>query len=283
MFSLGELLVMLDVAEVPAVSAPFPTMEEVATLVELFAYPTTASKMAAPGTTYVTSSEIAIEITIKDLRSEEWGHLHGYVTSYLEDTLTKVAKRVSAPGYRTYVGHGVMVLFTYSKPGGYDGNGEARLDLKILRDEQPLMTFARLFGVSAAELALAVDRNWRTLPSTREMHVEGAIVGETLRLRGNALTQPTGSAVSRISSWTTFWLQWWAPLTGAFSIAEVADRPLAEHEQATRYAIGKDPVVTIRGRTTRRDHLEVHVPMRWLAEIGHAAGRVTTPSPVAAM
>jgi hypothetical protein len=260
MFSLGELLVMLDFLDVPATSAPFPTMEEVAPLVALFGYPTTASKMAAPGTTYVTSSELAIEISIRDLSSAEWERLHGYVTCYLDDTLTKVAKARSAPGYRTYMGHGVTVLFAYSTPTSHDA---PRLDLKILRDEPPLVTLARLFGVSTADLAPPADRNWRTLLSTREMHVEAAVVGESLRLRSSALTRPSGSEVSRISTLIPFWLQWWTP-GGAFSIDEVADRRLEEHERATRFAIGKDPVVAIRGQTTRRDHIEVHMPRRWL-------------------
>ena len=275
MFSFSELLILLDVDGVPPMTAPFPTLEEVAPLVGELKFATSMAHLLPPRRAHLSASPIAVEVTLADFpwgsARALWEHLHGYVTSYLEDTLSKVPKRDALPHYRTYKGHGVTVLYAYTPPN----HDEPCLELKLLRDEHPLQTIATVFGISREVLATPLDRNWRTLPSTRDMHVEASSVGDELRLRCNAPLGP-GSVPPACSSWTTFWLQWWSPFGGGTSRSELRDRPLAEHEHATEFAIGKDPVVLIRGSTTRRAHFEVHVPLRWIT--GDRASRDRTSS-----
>ncbi|NVB85044.1 MAG: hypothetical protein HOV81_42145 [Kofleriaceae bacterium] len=127
-----------------------------------------------------------------------------------------------------------------------------------------------LFGVTRASLAAPLDSNWRTLPSSREMHVEASCVDDVVRLRCNAARQSSRSDASKCSSWTTSWLQWWLPPAGAMSISKVPNRALAEHEHATEYPFGKHRLLTVNGTSSRRDQFELHVPRRWLVELSSA-------------
>ena len=160
----------------------------------------------------------------------------------------------------------MRVLFTYTKPASYGGHAEPRLDVAVLRDEHPLMTIGRLFGVAPEAFVAPLDTNWRTLTSALEMHVEASLTADAFRLRCTApRTEPAWSAALTCTSLTTSWLKYWLPMSGAMWLREVPGRTLAEHEHATRWAVGKDPVSTIGSRTERRDSFEIHVPREWLA------------------
>ncbi|NVB85045.1 MAG: hypothetical protein HOV81_42150 [Kofleriaceae bacterium] len=138
-FSFSELLVLLDVDGVPPASAPFPTMEELAPIIGPLRF--RMNPPLLPPRANLSASPVAAELSIRQFQiggaDAVWEHIYGWITGYLDDTLTKAPKSAGPPGFRTYKGHGVMVLFSYNKPNGY---AEPCFELKVLRDEHPMQT-----------------------------------------------------------------------------------------------------------------------------------------------
>lgn len=115
----------------------------------------------------------------------------------------------------------------------------------------------------------ALDRNWRDVATTREIHVEAALVGDEVWLRTNARYVGTQSDASRCAGWVRSWLRLWESYDeGAMSLRSVENRPLGEAERATRHPVGRVSVVTLEeGGERRRDLFEVHMPREWFASV----------------
>lgn len=264
-FSLGELLTLLDVEHVPLVSAPFPA--ELEGISRELSFAMSAPHLLPPRGARLSATPILCSVRIDDFRaagSATWKHVHDYIIGYLADTLTKVPRGEGLPAYRTYKGHGVTVGFVHTPPSS---GGALFIELVVIRDESPAQTIARAFGVELPS-ASALDRNWRDVATTREMHVEAAVVGDEVWMRTNARYGAAQSDASRCASWVRFWLRLWESyIDGAMSLSSVTDRTLAEGERATRHPVGRASVVTIEvGGERRRDQFEVHMPRVWLGD-----------------
>ena len=265
-FSIGELLTLLDVQDVPSVDAGFPAALESVDRALTFTMP--GSRMDAPSAARLEVTPILCRVQIDDFGvagSATWQHMHDYIDGYLADTLSKVSRGDGLPGFRTYKGRGTTVGYAHGKPGRGD---RGWMQLVVMRDEAPAMTIARAFGIALPPLS-ALTRDWRDVASTRAIRVDAAATDSAVWLRATAPHGPTLSDAGRCSLWMWTWASaWLTNAVGAVALSSVDDRPLGEGERATRYPLGKDSIIAIKLEGERaRDRYEVHMPRRWCAEL----------------
>ena len=130
-FSFGELLVLIDVDGVGAMSAPLPTPAEASELtrnalrgaapcVELHGacrFRTGLAHLYAPPRADLVVSPAHVMLTISRFADEDiWKNMFEWVNGYLADTLTPTPRSAARDGYHEYAGQGVIATLGYLRP-----------------------------------------------------------------------------------------------------------------------------------------------------------------------
>ncbi len=272
-FSFGELLVLLDVEGVGAMSTPLPTPAEAAGLtavglrgvapcVELRGacrFRTGLAHLYDPPTTELVVSPAHLMLTITRFADVDiWNNMFEWIGSYLGDALTPTARGATRDGYREYAGKGVIASVGFTRPAPRLDSRDLVLEVGLRRDEPAVATVRRLLGLAAdAPLAPPDDGNWRGLPSTWPLHLEASRHGATARFRFSAPHHDGQTSTAGLcEGWCWAWL-------------ELCAGAATGHHDRSRVAWDLGPLghaSIVRGDGAhRRDVHELHVPAAWLA------------------
>ncbi|HLL23714.1 MAG TPA: hypothetical protein VK427_16360, partial [Kofleriaceae bacterium] len=160
-FSFGELLVLLDVEGVGAMSAPLPTWGEaagvagnvlrgVAPCVEVHGacrFHTGLAHLHVPPRAELVVSPAHVMLSISRFADEAiWENMFEWVKGYLSDTLTPTSRSGARDGYCEYVGQGVIVTLGYTRPNVRVDSRDLVIEVALRRDEPALATVRRLLG-----------------------------------------------------------------------------------------------------------------------------------------
>lgn len=272
-FSFGELLVLLDVEGVGAMSTPLPTPTEASGLtpnamrgaepcVEFHGpcqFRTGLAHLYDPPRTDLVVSPAHVMLTITRFADEDIRkNMYEWVEGYLADTLTPTPRSAASAGYREYAGQGVTATLAYTLPSVRVDSRDQVLEVGLRRDEAALATLRRLFGLAEdASIAPPDDGNWRELPSRWPMHLEGSRHHETVRFRFSAPHHDGQTSAAKLcEEWCWRWLDLCAGArTGHHDRNQLAwDLP----------GLGHASIVRGDG-AHRRDVHELHIPLSWLA------------------
>lgn len=272
-FSFGELLVLLDVDAVGAMSAPLPTPAEAAALthaplrgtapcVEAHGacrFRTGLAHLYDPPRTELVVGPAHVMLSITRFADEDtWKNMFEWVSGYFADTLTPTARGTTREGYREYAGQGVIATLGFTRPNVRLDSRDAVIEVALRRDEPPLATLRQLFGL-AAETTIAPpdDGNWRELSSAWAVHLECSRHGDTARFRFSA---PHHDGQTSTAGMCEEWCWRWLDLCAGTTIGH-HDRVQVSWDLG---ALGHASIV--RGdKAHRRDVHELHVPASWLA------------------
>jgi hypothetical protein len=272
-FSFGELLVLLDVEGVGAMSTPLPTPLEAVGLaadalrgtapcVEFHGgcrFRTGLAHLYEPPRTELVVSPAHVALTITRFPDEDiWNHMFEWVSSYLADTLAPTPRGATREGFREYAGHGVIASLGYTRPSVRLDSRDLVIEVGLRRDEPPLATLHRLLGLAAdVPIAPPDDGNWRGLASSWPLHLECSRHGAIARFRiGAPHHDGQVSTASLCEEWCWRWLD-----LCAGSGPGHHDRVQVAWDLG---ALGHAAIVRGDG-AHRRDVHEVHVPAAWLA------------------
>jgi len=264
-FSFGELLVLLDVDGVAAMSAPIPTPEEAAALTAhplrgvapcveghgALRFRTGLAHLYDPPRTELVVSPGHLTLAITRFADQDiWTNMFEWLSGYLGDTLEQATKR---DDYVEFAGQGVRATLAFTRPNVRLDSRNLVLDLALRHDEPPLLTVRRLLGI-AAEVAPKDDGNWHELASRWPMHLECSRHGAVVRFRFSAPHHDNQTSTAGLcEEWCSRWLGLCAgkPYDRSQSSWE-----LGEHGRAS----------IVRGDGAhRRDVHELHVPASWLS------------------
>lgn len=271
-FSFGELLVLLDVEGVGAMSAPLPTPAEASALapgamrgtapgVEFHGACRFRTGLAhlyeAPRTELVVSpGHVMLSIT-RFADVDIWNNMFEWVSSYLADTLAPTARGAGRDGFAEYAGQGAIATLRYTRPNVRLDSRDLLLEVGLRHDEPAVATIRRLLGVKAdAPAAPPDDGNWRELATTWPVHLEWSRHGATARFRFSAPHHDGQISTANLcEEWCWRWLDLCAG-TGA-----------GHHDRVQLAwdlgALGHASIVRGDG-AHRRDTHELHVPAAWL-------------------
>ena len=272
-FSFGELLELIDVDGVGAMSVPLPTTEEAAALtgatlrgiapcVDVHGpcrWRTGLARLYEPPTADLAVSAAHAVLAISRFPDEDiWRNTFEWVSGYLADTLTLTPAKPPRDGHQEYVGQGVTATIAYTRPNPRHDPRELVIEVGVRRDEPPLTAVRRLLGVELQQaIAPPDDGNWRVIPTSFLMHLEGSRHGATMRFRFSALHHDAQvSTASLCEEWCWRWLD----LCGAIG-------PGRHDRSRNAWDLGPlGPASIVRGTGVhRRDVHELHVPAAWLA------------------
>ncbi len=271
-FSFGELLVLIDVEGVDAMSTPLPTPAEAAGLsakplrgvapcVELHGpvrFRTGLAHLYEPPHTDLTVSPAHVLLAISRFADEDiWKNMFEWVDSYLADALTPTPRSAGREGFREYAGQGVVASLAFTRVTARHGSRDLVIEVGLRRDEPPITTIRRLLGLAPeAPVAQPDDGNWRALPTQWPLHLEGSRHGGTARFRFSAPHHDGQiSTASLCEEWCWRWLDLLAGTgIGAHSRSQVS---------WDLGPLGHASIVRGDG-AHRRDAHELHVPEAWL-------------------
>lgn len=271
-FSFGELLVLIDVEGVGAMSAPLPTPTEASGLagnalrgtapcVELHGacrFRTGLAHLYEPPRADLVVSPAHAMISITRFADEDiWKNMFEWVSGYLADTLTPTPRSAASEGYLEYTGQGVIATLGYVRPSVRVGSRELVITVALRRDEPALATMRRLLGLAAdAPIAPPDDGNWRGLPTSWPLHLECSRHGDALRFRFSASHHDGQiSTASLCEEWCWRWLDLCAGTRLGHDRSQVA---------WDLGGLGRASIVRGDGAHHRDVH-EVRVPVSWLA------------------
>ncbi len=273
-FSFGELLVLIDVDGVGAMSAPLPTVDEASSLltgatlrgtapcVELHGacrFRTGLAHLYDPPRTDLVVSPVHVMLSITRVADvDTWNTMFEWVTGYLADTLTPTPRSNASDGYVEYRGQGVIASVAFTRPNVRLDSRDAVLEIALRRDESPLDTLRHLFGLAAdTQLAPPDDGNWRELTPRWPLHLECSRHKDTVRFRMSA---PHHDGQVSTASLCEEWCWRWLDLCAGTRIGH-HDRVQVSWNLPE---LGHASIV--RGDSAhRRDVHELHVPASWLA------------------
>ena len=219
-FSFAELLVLLDVDAVPALTAPMPTPHESALrmggsplLPDSFPDARGALRFRE-GLNHLFAAPLAsLDVTPFHVHlkvwqfpdADVWRNMHGWVSEYLADNLAKGTKSQSRTNYRAFFGDGIVADYASLEPKGHIAAADARMALIIRRDQHPIRALCELLGVAFADLAAAqhADANWRQLACSKPLRVEVRRVADRVGLRWHAQEDPLAYRVCQ--QWFSDW------------------------------------------------------------------------------
>ncbi len=272
-FSFGELLVLLDVDGVTAMSAPLPTPAEASTLapdalrgtapcVEFHGacrFRTGLAHLYEPPRTELVVSPAHVMLSITRFPDVDiWNNMFEWVSSYLGDTLTPTPRGAAVEGVREYAGQGVIATLRYTRPSARLDSRDLLIEVGLRHDEPPLATVRRLLGLTAdAPIAPPDDGNWHELPTRWPAHLEYARHGAALRFR---ISGPHHDGQTSTANLCEEWCWRWLDLSAATGLGR-HDRAQLAWELG---ALGHASIVRGNG-AHRRDVHELHVPSAWLA------------------
>jgi len=271
-FSFGELLVLIDVEGMGAMSAPLPTPAEAAALtgtalrgtapcVELHGavrFRTGLAHLYEPPRTDLVVSPAHVILSITRFADEDiWKNMFEWVNGYLADTLTLTPRGAARDGYREYIGQGVIATLGYLRPNVRLDSRDLVLEVALRRDEAALAAVRRLLGLpDDAPIAPPGDGNWRGLPTRWPMHLECSRHGETARFR---FSGPHHDGQTSTASLCETWCWRWLEMCAGTGLAH-------NRNQLSWDLGGLGHASIVRGDGAHhRDVHELHVPMSWLA------------------
>jgi hypothetical protein len=263
-FSFGELLVLIDVDRVGAMSAAMPTPAEAAALTETalrgvppcvegrgaLRFRTGLAHLYDPPRTELVVSPGHLVLAITRFPDQDiWTNMFEWLSGYLADTLGQRGER---DGYREYAGHAVIATLAFTRPNVRLDSRDLVIEVALRHDEPPLATVRRLLGV-VAEVAPKDDGNWHELATRWPMHLECSRHGPVVRFRFSA---PHHDGQTSTAGLCEEWCSRWLGLC--------AGRPY-ERTQVS-WELGEQGHASIvRGDGAhRRDVHELHVPASWL-------------------
>ncbi len=277
-FSFGELLVLLDVDSVGAMSAPLPSPDEAAKLpgnalrgvapcVESHGavrFRTGLAHLYDPPHTDLVVGPAHVMLSITRFADDDiWKNMFEWVDGYLGDTLEPTPRSAAAgkDGYREYAGQGVIATLAFSRPSIRLVSRDLVIELALRRDQSALASLRRLFGLAAdAPIAPPDDGNWRELPTAWPLHLECSRHHDTVRFRFSA---PHHDGSISTASLCEAWCWRWLDLTAGAAIGH-HDRNQLSWELGP---LGHVSIVRGDG-AHRRDVHELHVPASWLNQAG---------------
>lgn len=271
-FSFGELLVLLDVDGVGAMSAPLPTPAEAAALapdalrgtapcVEFRGacrFRTGLAHLYEPPHTDLAVSPGYVVLSITRFADVDiWTNMFEWIESYLGDTLAPTPRGAGAGGFHEYAGQGVIATLSYTRPTVRLDSRDLVIEVGLRRAEPALATVRRLLGVAPdAPIAPPDDGNWRGLPTRWPLHLECSRHGPTARFRFGAPHHDGQlSPANLCEEWCWRWLEL------------CAGTALGHHDRVrvSWDLPGLGHVAIVRGDGAhRRDVHELHVPAAWL-------------------
>jgi hypothetical protein len=271
LFSLGELLVLIDVEGVGAM-APLPTPEEASGLtsnglrgtapcVEVHGacrFRTGLAHLYEPPRMEIVVSPAHVMLSIARFPDEDiWKNMFEWVGGYLGDTLTPTARSAGRDDYVEYTGQGVIAALGFLRPNMRIGSRDLVIEVALRRDESALATLRRLLGLADdAQVAPPDDGNWRGLATRWPLHLECSRHGTTARFRFSAPHHDGKTSPANLcEEWCWRWLDLRAGTQMGHDRAKVA-WDLGE--------LGRAAIVRGDGGHHRDVH-ELHVPMSWLA------------------
>ncbi|MCA9680150.1 MAG: hypothetical protein H6709_18795 [Kofleriaceae bacterium] len=280
-FSFGELLVLLDVDGVGAMSSPLPTVAEASVLapgevrgtapcVEFHGacrFRTGLAHLYDPPHTELVVGPAHVMLSITRFADVDiWTNMFEWVSSYLGDTLTVTPRGAAAAGVGEYAGPGVIATLRYTRPDVRHDSRDLRLEVGLRRDEPALATVRRLLGLAAdVTIAPQDDGNWRELASAWPVHLECSRHGDTVRFR---FSSPHHDGETSCANLCEQWCWRWLDLCAG----EGAGPTHHDRVQVAWDLDGLGHVSIVRGDGAhRRDVHELHVPVAWLE--GGAAAR----------
>jgi hypothetical protein len=272
-FSFGELLVLIDVEGVGAMSTPLPTPAEAAALTgkplrgtgacvechDPVRFCTGLPHLYAPPHTELVVSPAHVLFSITRFADEDiWKNMFEWVDGYLDSTLTPTPRSAGRDGYREASGQGVIASLAFTRPNVRHDSRELVIELGLRRDEPALATLRRLFGIPPdAPITPPDDGNWHELPSRWPMHLECSRHGATVRFRFSA---PHHDGQTSTAGLCEAWCWRWLDLCAGTGLGQ---------QSRTQVAWDLGPLghaSIVRGDGAhRRDVHELHVPARWLA------------------
>lgn len=271
-FSFGELLVLIDVDGVGAMSAPLPTPAEASALagttlrgtapcVELHGavrFRTGLAHLYEPPRTDLVVSPAHVMLSITRFADEDiWTNMFEWVNGYLADTLAPTPRSAARDGYREYAGQGVIATLGYLRPSVRLDSRDLVIEVALRRDEPPLAAVRRLLGIAAdAPIAPTADGNWRELPTAWPMHLECSRHNDTVRFRFNA---PHHDGQISTAGLCEEWCWRWLDLCAGTGIEH--NRNQVSWDLA---GVGHASIVRSHGAHSRDTH-ELHIPVSWLA------------------
>jgi hypothetical protein len=272
-FSFGELLVLLDVDGVAAMSLPLPTPAEASVLtgtalrgaapcVELHGacrFRTGLAHLYEPPRTDLVVSPAHVMLSITRFPDEDiWNNMFEWVSSYLADTLTLTPQTAARDGHREYTGQGVIATLGYTRPSVRLDSRDLVIEVALRHDEPALAAVRRLLGLARdAPIAPPDDGNWRELATRWPLHLECSRHADTVRLRFSA---PHHDAAISTASLCEEWCWRWLDLC--------AGTGLGQHNRAQvswdLAGLGHASIVRGHGAHHRDVH-ELQFPVSWLA------------------
>jgi hypothetical protein len=272
-FSFSELLVLIDVEGVGAMSAPLPTWGEtagvagnalrgIAPCVEVHGacrFHTGLAHLHVPPRAELVVSPAHVMLSISRFADEAiWENMFEWVSGYLADTLTPTSRSGTRDGYREYVGQGVIVTLGYTRPNVRVDSRDLVIEVALRRDEGALATVRRLLGLTDdAKIAPPDDGNWRELPTAWPLHLECSRHGDTVRFR---FSTPHHDGQISTANLCEEWCWRWLDLCAGNGVGH-HDRVQVSWDLGT---LGH--VSMLRGNGAhRRDVHELDIPVSWLA------------------
>jgi len=199
-FSFGELLVLIDVEGVGAMSAPLPTPAEASVLTGsalrgtppcvaldgVCRFRTGLAHLYEPPRAHLVVSPVHVMLSITRFADEDiWTNMFEWVSGYLADTLTPGS--AARDGCREYRGQGVIATLGSVRPNVRLDSRDLVIELGLRRDEGALATVRRMLGLAGdAPISPPDDGNWRDLPTDWAMHLQCSRHAETVRFRFSA-------------------------------------------------------------------------------------------------
>jgi hypothetical protein len=272
-FSFGELLVLIDVEGVGAMSVPLPTPLEASGLtgnalrgtapcVEVHGvcrFRTGLAHLYSPPRADLVVSPAHVMLSITRFPDEDiWKNMFEWVNGYLADTLTPTLRSGARDGFREYAGQGVIATLGYSRPNVRLDSRDLVIELALRHDETALATVRRLLGLAGdAQITPPDDGNWRELQSSWPLHLECSRHGGTVRFRFSA---PHHDGQISTASLCEEWCWRWLDLVAGTGIGH-HDRVQVSWDLGD---LGHASIVRGDG-AHRRDVHELHIPASWLA------------------
>lgn len=269
-FSFGELLLLLDVEGVGAMS-PLPSPAEAsvftgiavrgtAPCVELHGpcrFRTGLSHLYDPPRADLVVSPAHVMLSVTRFADNDiWKNMLDWVDGYLVDTLTVTAR--SADGHREYAGQGVIATLGYTRPSVRLDSRDLVIEIALRRDEALLATVRRLLGLASdAHIAPPPDGNWRELTTTWPLHLECSRHKDSVRFR---FSSPHHDGQTSTAGLCEEWCWRWLDLCAGTAIGH------HDRTQVSWDLGGFGHASIVRGDGAhRRDVHELHIPVSWLA------------------
>jgi len=272
-FSFGELLVLIDVDGVGAMSTPLPTPAEasgltgtalrgIAPCVELHGvcrFRTGLAHLYEPPRAELVVSPAHVMLSITRFADADiWTNMFEWLSGYLADTLAPTPRSAAGNGYLEYTGQGVTATLCFIRPNVRLDSRDLVIEVALRRDEPVLTTVRRLLGLAGdAPIAPPDDGNWRELPTRWPLHLECARHAGTVRFRFGA---PHHDGQTSTAGLCEEWCRRWLDLC--------AGTRLGHHNRAQVSwelgGLGHASIVHGDGAHHRDVH-ELHIPVSWLA------------------